>query len=67
MTPVSFSWVDPHFVELFAQREEARLADRLTRCLRARVSGGEYVPPAPHRELTWIEQDMELRGRIQLR
>lgn len=63
---MSFSWVDPHFVELFAQREEDRLAERLTRCLRARVGTGEYVPPAPHRELTWIEQDMELRGRIRL-
>jgi hypothetical protein len=63
---VSFSWVDPHFAELFAQREEARLAERLTRCLRAREGTADYVPPAPHRELTWIEQDMELRGRIRL-
>ena len=63
---MSFSWVDPHFTELFAQREEDRLAERLTRCLRARESTGEYVPPAPRRELTWIEQDMELRGRIRL-
>lgn len=63
---MSFSWVDPHFAALFAQREEERLADRLSRRLRECVDVGDYLPPAPHRELTWIEQDMELRGLIRL-
>lgn len=63
---MSFSWVDPHFATLFAQREEDKLADRLTRRLREREGYTEHLGHAPCRELSWIEQDMELRGRIRL-
>lgn len=63
---MSFSWVDPHFTALFAQREEERVADRLTRRLRERAEFTDYFEPIPCRRPSWIEQEIELRGRLRL-
>jgi hypothetical protein len=63
---VSFSWVDPHFAALYARREEERLAERLeTR--RREHAGWEPSPnPLAWREPSWIDQEIELRGRLRL-
>lgn len=63
---MSFSWVDPHFAALFAQREEERVAERLTRRLRKQAEFIDYFEPIPCRQPSWIEQEMELRSRIWL-
>jgi len=63
---VSYSWVDPHFATLYARREETRMNDRLAADLREREAREAWVPPAPVRPLSWIEQDSEIRRRIRV-
>ena len=61
---MSFSWVDPHFAALYATREDARLTERLAAELRERAEREPYIPPVAHRPLTWMQQESEIRGRI---
>lgn len=63
---MSYSWVDPHFVALYARREEERLVERLVARLRERAACEPPVSSTDRREVSWMEQDAMLRGRISL-
>ncbi len=60
---MSYSWVDPHFVVLYARREEERLAERLAARLRARVACEPNLDTINWRGPGWMEQDLELPPR----
>jgi hypothetical protein len=63
---VSYSWVDPHFAALYARREEERLAERLASRLLERAACEPNLRRLPPDEPTWIEQEIEFRGRFRL-
>lgn len=64
---MSYSWVDPHFVALYARREEERLAERLASRSRDRAVYEPNLPDGvPWRGPRWMEQDVEIRGRLRL-
>ena len=65
-TPVSFSWVDPHFAVLYARREEERLADRLVTRLRERAACEPSPGAISWREASWVETDAVCRGHFRL-
>lgn len=58
---MSYSWVDPHFARLYAQREDARLTERLAAELSERAEREPFVPAPPVRSPSWFLQDYELR------
>lgn len=53
---MSFSWADPHFVALFAAREEERMTDRLAEFLRAEAERlGEADWGSPFKRLEELD------------
>jgi len=63
---VSYSWVDPHFAALYARREEERLVERLASRLRTRVACEPGLDVIAWRGPAWVEQDIQLHGRLRL-
>jgi hypothetical protein len=63
---VSYSWVDPHFAALYARREEERLVERLASRLRTRVACEPSLDVIAWRGPAWVEQDVQLHGRLRL-
>jgi hypothetical protein len=58
---VSYSWVDPHYAKLYAQREEIRASLRLAAKLRERAERETYLPAPPVQPLSWFEQESIIR------
>ena len=50
---MSYSWVDPHTVSLFARREEDRMTARLAARLRERAPDGESLPGVVWGHAAW--------------
>ena len=63
---MSYSWVDPHFAGLYARREEERLVERLASRLRTRVACEPNLDAIAWRGPAWVEQDIQLHGRLRL-
>ena len=63
---MSYSWVDPHFAALYARREEERLVERLGSRLRERTACEPNLASLAWRGPTWIEQEIELLGRLRI-
>ena len=63
---MSYSWVDPHFAVLYARREEERLAERLTSCLRERAACEPNLDTIDWRGPGWTEQDVAPRDHLRL-
>ena len=63
---MSYSWVDPHFAALYARREDERLVERLATRLGARVVCEPTLGSTAWRGPGWVEQDIQLHGRLRL-
>ncbi len=50
---MSYSWVDPHTVSLFARREEDRMTARLAARLRERAPDGAPLPGVVWGHAAW--------------
>ena len=50
---MSYSWVDPHTVSLFARREEARMTARLAARLQEQAPDGDTLPGVVWGHAAW--------------
>ncbi len=66
---MSYSWVDPHTVSLFARREDERMQARLAARLQERAPDGESLPGVVWGHAAWSAafEDERLLGGLELR
>ncbi|MBI4172849.1 MAG: hypothetical protein HY511_08800 [Actinobacteria bacterium] len=66
---MSYSWVDPHTVSLFARREEARMTARLAARLQELAPDDESLPGVVWGHAAWSAafEDERLLGAVELR
>ncbi len=66
---MSYSWVDPHTVSLFARREEDRMMARLAARRRERAPGGAPLPGVVWGHAAWSAafEDERLLRALELR
>ena len=63
---MSFSWVDPHFVALYAAREESRRTERLLQRLRERPQTELELHAVSWTRPGWLEQELPVRPHLRL-